>query len=69
MRGGLLFLARMWVSHVLRGHGESYAVRMRSWADAIDPTMPRQVQPPREWRPRLWDRDHDPRTEQEERRP
>jgi len=25
--------------------------------------------PPPEWDRRLWDRDHDPRTEQEERRP
>jgi len=27
------------------------------------------VAPPREWRPRLWDRDKDPRTDAEERHP
>ena len=69
MRGGLLILARMWVSHAIRSHAERYAIRMRGWADLIDPTMPKRVEPPREWQPRLWERDHDARTEDEKRRP
>lgn len=67
--GGLAHLFRMWASHALRSHGERYATRVRNWADAIDPTAPTHVEPPREWQPRLWERDHDARTEQEERRP
>jgi len=41
------------------------AERLGKAADLICPPM----QAPREWNPRLWDRDHDPRSDTRERRP
>ncbi|MER2263527.1 hypothetical protein [Methylobacterium oxalidis] len=38
-------------------------------ANAIDPDMPESPWAPREWLPRLWSRDHDPRNDIKERRP
>ena len=40
-----------------------------SWATPLLLLSRRCEDAAREWNPRLWDRDHDPRTEQEERRP
>lgn len=55
-RAALGSLIRKVAGSVIRG-GEKLA----DIGDAVDP--------PREWRPRLWDRDKDPRSDAEERHP
>lgn len=61
---GLAGIARALVGSLLRKgvrSGSAALTKVADFADAIDP--------PREWRPRLWDRDKDPRSDAEERHP
>lgn len=59
--GGLLGLARSFIGNALRSLGIVVGQACAAAADVIDP--------PREWNPRLWDRDGDPRADNEDRRP
>jgi hypothetical protein len=67
--GGLLGIARLFLADRIRSLGIHAASACQSIADAIEGRPPKRIEPPREWQPRLWERDHDPRTEQRERRP
>ncbi|WP_232629131.1 hypothetical protein [Methylobacterium sp. Leaf118] len=61
---GLTDIARALIGSLIRrtiGFVASILVWATDLADAVDP--------PREWRPRLWQRDRDPRSETEERQP
>lgn len=61
---GLVGIARAALGSLIRltARGPAFvAETLTDLADAIDP--------PREWKPRLWQRDQDPRSDAEERRP
>ncbi|TXN26862.1 hypothetical protein [Methylobacterium sp. WL19] len=66
-RGGLLQIACAFAGHAIRGFGVRVGEVCSDIADAIDPRGPDQIEPAREWDPRLWQRDQDARTRTEER--
>lgn len=68
-RGGFLQIVCAFAGHAIRGFGVRVSQSCSDLANAIDPRVPEQIEPAREWDLRLWQRDHDDRTENEERRP
>ncbi|KQP61083.1 hypothetical protein [Methylobacterium sp. Leaf108] len=65
--GGLQIMARLWLSDSLRSWGIGLSARFAKAADWVDPMRASRAKPAREWNPRLWDRDGDPRADAEER--
>lgn len=65
--GGIRVLICLWLSDALRGFAICNAGRLARLADRIDPRLPHQVEPPREWDPRLWARGRDPGNDAEDR--
>jgi hypothetical protein len=69
LTGGLFRIARHFFADRVRSFGALVASGCQAVADALDGKPPQDIEPPREWKPRLWERDHDARTEDEKRRP
>ena len=67
--GGLIGIARHFLADCVRSLGLVVSSACQAVADALDGKPPSDIGPAREWEPRLWDRDHDARTENKERRP
>lgn len=61
---GLAAIARAALGSLVRLGARGFAAITELLTDIAD-----AIDPPREWKPRLWDRDKDPRTDAEERHP